>query len=340
MASVTLLVLVLCSFNAVQGFVINECFSGCGGCMYTPTDVYCPANFYCPFYQEYQLKDVSVQKVLNASSCSYSASNQAITNSTVQYVICPCTPGFYCPERTELPTYCPEGYYCPSTDSNVDNTDGLGSWGGVYYECPEKKFCPTGTIDPFDCGSLSKCPSGTVKANKTGYWVVVIFLIIIFYILFKISDYISSRERKIQNQEVAREISYSENIAETNAVVNPSHNNLMSPIVSQDINTIGASNIDSFLIEFNDLSLTLKSGTTVMSGVNGKFQPGRLCAIMGASGAGKTTVINLITGKVPRTSGKILVNGKSLPIHSLMHHLLTSSIFQVKNAMDWDNSKN
>ena len=304
--------------------------------MFTPDNVDCPPNYYCPFYQEYQLSDVSVQQVLNASSCTYGAINQATTKSTTQYVICPCTPGFYCPEDTELPTYCPEGYYCPSSGAaDSDDADGLGSWGSLYYECPEKKFCPTGTVDPFECGSLSKCPSGTVKANKTGYWVVVIFLIIIFYILFKISDYIASRERKIQNQEVAREISYTENIAEANAVVNPSHNNLMSPIVSQDINTIGSSNIDSFLIEFNDLSLTLKTGTTVMSGVNGKFQPGRLCAIMGASGAGKTTVINLITGKVPRTSGKILVNGNAFPSVNLIIYLFfICSFTQVKNVMD------
>ena len=314
-ASGLLLALAIC-LNLVQSFVVKECFPGGGKCMFTPDTVNCPPNYYCPFYQEYQLSDTSVQEVLDASSCTYSSTNQETTNSTTQYVICPCTPGFYCPEGTELPTYCPEGYYCPSSNAtNVDDADGLGSWGSVYHECPEKKFCPTGTIDPFECGSLSKCPTGTVKANKTGYWAVVIFLILVFYILFKISDYISSRERKFQNLEVAREISIAEEATGTNAVVNPTHNNLMSPIVSQDVNTIGI-NTDSFLIEFNDLSLTLKTGATVMSGVNGKFQPGRLCAIMGASGAGKTTVINLITGKVPRTSGKILVNGDVLPFCS------------------------
>ena len=46
-----------------------------------------------------------------------------------------------------------------------------------------------------------------------------------------------------------------------------------------------------------------------MSSVSGAFRPGRLCAIMGPSGAGKTTVINLITGKVKRTGGRVLVNG-------------------------------
>jgi ABC-type multidrug transport system fused ATPase/permease subunit len=46
-----------------------------------------------------------------------------------------------------------------------------------------------------------------------------------------------------------------------------------------------ASEID-YLIEFEDISLVLPSGVQIMKGVCGKFQPRRLCAIMGPSGAG------------------------------------------------------
>jgi ABC-type multidrug transport system ATPase subunit len=49
-----------------------------------------------------------------------------------------------------------------------------------------------------------------------------------------------------------------------------------------------------------------------MDGVNGSFKPGRLCAVMGPSGAGKTTIINLVTGKVKPTSGQVFVNGEEL----------------------------
>lgn len=41
-----------------------------------------------------------------------------------------------------------------------------------------------------------------------------------------------------------------------------------------------------YLIEFNDISLILPNGVQIMKGVTGKFQPRRLCAIMGPSGAG------------------------------------------------------
>jgi ABC-type multidrug transport system ATPase subunit len=69
---------------------------------------------------------------------------------------------------------------------------------------------------------------------------------------------------------------------------------------------------ESYLIEFKNMTLTLKTGTTVMDGVHGRFQPGRLCAVMGPSGAGKTTIINLVTGKVPSTKGQIFVNGEEM----------------------------
>ena len=43
---------------------------------------------------------------------------------------------------------------------------------------------------------------------------------------------------------------------------------------------------ENYLIEFVNLGLVLKSGTIIMEGVHGSFKPGRICAIMGPSGAG------------------------------------------------------
>jgi len=62
-------------------------------------------------------------------------------------------------------------------------------------------------------------------------------------------------------------------------------------------------------IEFENIGLTLPTGQTIMEGVSGRFSSGTCTAIMGPSGAGKTTVISLITGKYKKTHGKITVNG-------------------------------
>jgi len=72
-------------------------------------------------------------------------------------------------------------------------------------------------------------------------------------------------------------------------------------------------------IEFEDLSLELPSGKKVLEGVTGKFQAGRMCAIMGPSGAGKTSFMNALCGKATygRTGGSIRINGEEANMASL-----------------------
>eukprot|EP00456_Euglypha_rotunda_P052470 TRINITY_DN4227_c1_g1_i13.p1 TRINITY_DN4227_c1_g1~~TRINITY_DN4227_c1_g1_i13.p1 ORF type:complete len:468 (-),score=58.01 TRINITY_DN4227_c1_g1_i13:552-1955(-) len=59
---------------------------------------------------------------------------------------------------------------------------------------------------------------------------------------------------------------------------------------------------------------------TILHGIKGIFRPGRLTAIMGASGSGKTSVLNLVAGQlssVPQgatLSGHIVVNGQELEL--------------------------
>ncbi|KAG0270686.1 hypothetical protein DFQ27_000036 [Actinomortierella ambigua] len=65
----------------------------------------------------------------------------------------------------------------------------------------------------------------------------------------------------------------------------------------------------TFDIEFERLSLTLANGTSILQNVSGALRSGRTCAIMGPSGSGKTTLINLLTSKVTKDEGRILING-------------------------------
>jgi len=69
-------------------------------------------------------------------------------------------------------------------------------------------------------------------------------------------------------------------------------------------------------IAFEDLSLQLGSGKMVLEGVSGEFGAGRLCAIMGPSGAGKTTFMNVLCGKATygKMGGTIRVNGTEADI--------------------------
>lgn len=72
-------------------------------------------------------------------------------------------------------------------------------------------------------------------------------------------------------------------------------------------------------VNFKDLSITLKGKKKVlMRCVTGKIMPGRVTALMGPSGAGKTTFLNALAGKSSgcEINGSILVNGNADPLHS------------------------
>ncbi|VVB00339.1 unnamed protein product [Arabis nemorensis] len=72
-------------------------------------------------------------------------------------------------------------------------------------------------------------------------------------------------------------------------------------------------------LSFRDLTLTLKSnGKHVLRCVTGTMKPGRITAVMGPSGAGKTSLLSALAGKAVgcKLSGLILINGKQESIHS------------------------
>ena len=67
-------------------------------------------------------------------------------------------------------------------------------------------------------------------------------------------------------------------------------------------------------LRFDSLAYTTPNGKEVLSGVTGTVEPGQLLAVMGASGAGKSTFLDIIAKKAKRGSvhGEITVNGQSI----------------------------
>ncbi|KAJ3158449.1 hypothetical protein HDU86_002918 [Geranomyces michiganensis] len=63
---------------------------------------------------------------------------------------------------------------------------------------------------------------------------------------------------------------------------------------------------------YENLGLEIKARgmtKTVLKDVSGEIVPGRMTAIMGPSGAGKTTFMSVLMGKVARTTGSLFING-------------------------------
>ena len=64
-----------------------------------------------------------------------------------------------------------------------------------------------------------------------------------------------------------------------------------------------------FEIEFRNVSFSYVKGTKVIDNVSFKVAPGTSCAIVGPTGCGKTTLINLLMRFYEPDEGQILVNG-------------------------------
>ncbi len=68
-------------------------------------------------------------------------------------------------------------------------------------------------------------------------------------------------------------------------------------------------------IEFNNVVKTYGAGESqinALDGANFTIERGELAIILGASGAGKSTVLNILGGMDPATSGPVIIDGKDI----------------------------
>ena len=68
-------------------------------------------------------------------------------------------------------------------------------------------------------------------------------------------------------------------------------------------------------ISFEDVCKDYPAGNTVVHAsdhVNFQIEKGEFCVVLGPSGAGKTTVLNLLGGMDKATSGRIIVGDKEI----------------------------
>lgn len=77
-------------------------------------------------------------------------------------------------------------------------------------------------------------------------------------------------------------------------------------------------------IEFKNVQFSYDEKQTVLKGINFKVNPGETVAIVGATGAGKSTIISLITRLYDINSGQILIddiNLKDYELYNLRSHI-------------------
>ncbi|KAK6340918.1 hypothetical protein TWF696_009231 [Orbilia brochopaga] len=112
-------------------------------------------------------------------------------------------------------------------------------------------------------------------------------------------------------------------------------------------------------LHFEDISYAV-NGKQILSGVHGAVNPGQVMAIMGASGAGKTTFLDILARKNKRgtVGGKILVNGlvvsddeyrdvigfvdqedTCMPTLTVYETILNSALLRLPRDMDFESKK-
>ncbi|KAJ3451100.1 abc transporter g family member [Anaeramoeba flamelloides] len=260
------------------------------------------------------------------------------TSDVLKPVICDCsTEGCsYCPIGTSVEVKCPAGYYCQMPDTKEEcfetqycpaGSVTTESCSAGYYcpdptkqiKCPEGYYCSEGSTEPTQCSGWVSCPEGTESQESKHVGVIVDLVILIvllggYWLAMRFVDKRRktqkiSRQLKIDKQSVLSGLVFS-SISLGEGEINAT---------SLWGNTTEIPKLDFFLdFRFENLGLRIKgrSGKIVLKGVTGQIRHGRVTAIMGPSGAGKTTFLNTLCGKASYgiPSGLVEINGVEEPI--------------------------
>lgn len=237
---------------------------------------------------------------------------------------------------------CPAGYYCPGNSDasrcvDLCEPSMFCQDPGEMKTCPEGSYCPVATVDPIPCQGLEACNSEGQRRFKVrgGSGIILLILILCIAYLYVGKHLLNrnARRAKVQklaskmaanddehsgeatHQEVGADGTYDEEVRPAMMVHDEEEHppgggmprrrsTLTSPEMIIDI-------------EFEGLRLVVPNVGTIMRGVSGKIPHGSLTAIMGPSGAGKTTFLNIMSGKLDRTGGILKVNGEETELTEL-----------------------
>ena len=178
------------------------------------------------------------------------------------------------------PQLCLPGYFCPDPSS--------------MQLCPEGTYCIRGSTSPVDCPPLSHCPAGTELRVFYGGIVLVLLLDLLMAAAFLYTRRVVEPARAAAKlREVRERYAPREGEAAGTAAL----------ALSNAFRRCNAGL--SLELRFTQLGLTLPPplSKTILLGVSGRITPGRVTAIMGPSGAGKTTFLTVLMGKVRARGG-------------------------------------
>jgi ATP-binding cassette subfamily C protein CydD len=135
------------------------------------------------------------------------------------------------------------------------------------------------------------------------FWGEMDFLYGFFVLLLAPEFYLPLRNMGTQYHARMAAIGAAEKmVAVLNAPNSPSSSSLPSPLAGEGLGMGGM-----FGVTISNISFTYPDGRTALSNLSLDLYPNETLAIVGASGAGKTTLINLLMGFLQSQSGQILI---------------------------------
>ncbi|KAJ4414754.1 hypothetical protein N0V82_007746 [Gnomoniopsis sp. IMI 355080] len=213
------------------------------------------------------------------------------------------------------PVVCQSGYYCP---------DG----GTEKIVCPAGHYCQVGAAQPTACSVGSVCPAGS--KSQASYIPLVVLCILDLCLL--LGMLLLPLRRRMKRQSAHTSISklpLQPNVAGT---VTPTSSTVSGSTIdveamsNEDFRTDDelAPHLQSFIESMRRATETAHFGLSfqyknlsyhpqgalkaILHNVTGSIERGNLTAVMGGSGAGKSTFINVLMGKLTNTSGSVMVN--------------------------------
>jgi ABC-type multidrug transport system ATPase subunit len=211
----------------------------------------------------------------------------------------PCVPGSVCewpaPDGSQGgakdQSICPAGYFCPLSTTKVQCPDGYYCKSGfeIPAPCPLLGICSTSSSDPNAPGA--KFPNLLGRAIVS---TAAVLLVVIIY--WKILLGIVRCCQRRANRNFAK-----------NKIVGQ----FMKAASKDKVFPSLTSKSQRHSISFEKISLSIPRHGLVVENVTGSFPHSSMCAIMGPSGSGKSSLLNAITGKASygTTTGDLFING-------------------------------